>query len=84
MFELLHPLAAMSQTQGPGHMVIDRIADRLPQTAVHLKPVALHVHHRPRVREVRTVARRMPSGACGEFILFQQDAIGPARAGKVV
>src|SRR5690606_10708209 len=54
------------------------------QAAIELRGITLHVHQRPRGGEGRHVAGRMPGGAGGELVLFQEHAIRPSRFRQMI
>ena len=58
--EFLHPFERMCQAYRTGHVVVHRVVNRLRQSAVEFGGVTLHIHHRPRSRKRRYIARRMP------------------------
>ena len=82
--ELAHALVRVGQAERAGDVVIHGIVDGFRQPAVELGRVALHVHQRPGRREGRHVAGSMPGGAGGQFVLFEQHAVGPAGFRKVI
>ena len=83
-FKLHHPFLGMTKADGAGDVVIHRVIDLIRQTRVKSQRIALHVHHRPGGREAGAVARRVPCGACGEFVFLQKHAVGPSGLGQVI
>ena len=82
--KLHHPFARMGKTDRPGDVVVHRVVDCLGQPGIQLQRIALHVHHRPGRAEGGAVARRVPGTARRQFVLFQQNAIGPAFLCEVI
>jgi len=84
IFELSHSLLRMGKAKRTADVIVERIVDFFSQTPVKLQRIALDVHDAETAGKGRAVARRVPGGAGGELVLFQEHAVGPATFCQVI
>ena len=83
-FKLHGTFFGVPQTQRTRDMIIHRVVDLIREATVHLKRIALHVHHGPIGRKVGAIARRMPCRSRRQLILFKKHTVRPTFFGEMV